>query len=490
MKRFLKKGFSLVLLMVLTFAWELTVQAEEENTIKAGVFAEGIELSGKTKQEAKAAIEAYVEELQSVEITLQAADENEVVVTAGELAVTWSNPELVDEAMELGRHGNVVQRYKALKDLEQENKVYDIELQFDAQLINDILTNECTKFDREAVNVSLKRENGEFQVVEGQTGYVLDIEASIDLVNNYLTQEWNHQTCSIPLEIAVDEPEGSAEELAAVTDILGSFTTSYATSGSSRCANVENGARLINGTTLYPGEEFSTYKAVAPFSQANGYYMAGSYMNGKVVDSLGGGICQVSTTLYNTVLLSELEVTERHNHSMIVAYVDPSADAAIAESSGKDFRFVNNTDYPIYIESYVKNKNITINIYGKETRSADRSIRYESQVLERIDPPADVIYADASQPIGYVISESAHVGYKAKLWKVVTENGVEVSREQVNSSSYKMTPRTATVGVATADPNAYEEIMAAIGTANLDHVKNVIAYLTNQVVETSAQPGV
>lgn len=490
MNQFMKKGFSLVLLMFLTLAWDQTVLAKEDNTIKTGIFAEGIELSGKTKAEARAAIEAYVEELQSVEITLQAADENEVVVTAGDLAVSWNNPELVDEAMELGRRGNVIQRYKALKDLEQENKVFDIELQFDIQLINDILTNKCAKYDREAVNVSLKRENGEFQVVEGQTGYVLDIESSIDLVNNYLTQEWDGKSCEIPLEIVVDEPEGSAEELAAVTDMLGSFTTSYTTSGSARSANVENGARLINGTTLYPGEEFSTYEAVAPFSQANGYYMAGSYMNGKVVDSLGGGICQVSTTLYNTVLLSELDVTERHNHSMIVAYVDPSADAAIAESSGKDFKFVNNTGYPIYIESYVKNKNITVNIYGKETRDANRTVRYESQVLERIDPPGDLIYPDASQPIGYIVTESAHIGYKAKLWKVVTENGVEVSREQVNSSSYKMTPRSATVGTATADPHAYEEIMAAIGTASIDHVKNVIAYLIGQAVQTSAQPGV
>jgi len=490
MNKFMKKGFSLVLLTVLLFALELTVQAKDDNTIKTGIFAGDLDLSGKTEKEAKAAIEAYVEELQSVEITLEAADNNEVVVTAGELGVSWANPELVEEAMDLGRHGNVIQRYKALKDLEQDNKAFSIELEFDVQVINELLTNECTKFDREAVNVSLKRENGEFQVVEGQAGYVLDIESSIDLVNNYLTQEWNHKECSIPLSIIVDEPKGSAEELAAVTDVLGSFTTSYSTSGASRSANVENGARLINGTTLYPGEEFSTYEAVAPFSQANGYYMAGSYMNGRVVDSLGGGICQVSTTLYNTVLLSELEVTERHNHSMIVAYVDPSADAAIAESSGKDFKFVNNTDYPIYIESYVKNKNITINIYGKETRSENRTVRYESQVLERIDPPTDMIYVDAAQPIGYIVTESAHIGYKAKLWKVVTENGVEVSREQVNSSSYKMTPRSATVGTATADPHAYEEIMAAIGTSNIDHVKNVIAYLSGQAVETSAQPGV
>ena len=157
--------------------------------------------------------------------------------------------------------------------------------------------------------------------------------------------------------------------MAQVKDLLGSFTTSYSTSGPSRSANVENGCNLINGITLYPGEEFSTYQAVAPFSVDNGYYMAGSYINGKVVDSLGGGICQVSTTLYNAVLLSELEVTQRHNHSMIVTYVDPSADAAIAESSGKDFTFVNNYEYPIYIEGYTENKRITFNIYGKETLS-------------------------------------------------------------------------------------------------------------------------
>ena len=471
-----------VLLAVMTLLWGFTVQAKEAETIKNGIFVESIDLSGMTEQEATVAIEAYVEELQDVNITLLAADDNEVIVTAGELGIVWENRDVVTEALELGAHGNVIQRYKMLKDLEHENKVFDLKLSFDMQAISDILTSKCAKYDREAVNVSLKRENGSFQVVEGQTGYVLDVETSIDKIYDYLVNEWDHEDADIALDIAVDEPEGSAEELAAVTDILGSFTTSYSTSGASRRANVENGCRLINGVTLYPGEEFSTYETVAPFSQANGYYMAGSYLNGKVVDSLGGGICQVSTTLYNAVLLAELDVTERHNHSMIVSYVDPSADAAIAESSGKDFKFVNNLDYPIYIEGYTSNKQITFNIYGKETRDAGRKVRYESEVLEVIQPPADMIYADASQPIGYIVTESAHIGYKAKLWKIVTENGTEVSRTQVNSSSYKMVPRSATVGTATADPQAYEEIMAAIGTGSVDHVKNVIAILTPQPV--------
>ena len=404
-----------------------------------------------------------------------------MTVTAGERGISWENPGLVKEAAELGTRGNVIDRYKIMKDLEHEGKVLDIQLQFDIQAINDILSDRCVRYDQEAINVSLKRENDQFQVIEGQTGYKLDVEISIDKIYDYLREEWDGSPCSIALEVIVDEPKGSAEELAQVTDVLGSYTTSFSTSGGSRSANVTNGTELINGITLYPGEEFSAYDAVSPFSEANGYYMAGSYINGKVVDSLGGGICQVSTTLYNAVLLSELEVTERHNHSMIVTYVDPSADAAIAESSGKDFRFVNNTEAPIYIEGFTTNdKKVTFNIYGKETRDAGHKVRYESEVLETINPPADQIYASTSQPIGYIVTESAHIGYKARLWKVVTENGVEVSRTQVNSSNYKMVPRSATVGTATDDPNAYEEIMAAIGTANIDHVRNVIGMLTAQ----------
>lgn len=480
MKQLWKNGYrAAFLLPVFLWLWGISVQAAGADTIKTGVFAGEIDLSGKTAAEARAAIEGFIEEASQKEITLIAAGGKEVKVTAEDLGIIWENPELVSEALELGTHGNVIERYKILKDLEHEGAVFPIELSYDMQAINDILMDKCAKYDQKAVNVSLKREGGAFSVVAGQTGYLLDVEASIDSVYDYLTEEWDYEPCSIQLVIVVDEPRGSAEELAQVTDVLGSFTTSYATSGSSRSANVVNGCKLIDGVTLYPGEEFSTYEAVAPFSEANGYYMAASYMSGKVVDSLGGGICQVSTTLYNAVLLAELEVTERHNHSMIVTYVRPSADAAIAESAGKDFCFVNNTEAPIYIEGITgSDKKITFNIYGKETRDPNRTVTYESEVLETINPVNDQIYVAENQPIGYIVSEGAHVGYKARLWKVVSENGVEVSRTQVNSSSYKITPRSATVGVATADPNAREQIMAAIGTANIDHVKNVIASLT------------
>ncbi len=454
------------------------VGATGSDTIKNGIYADDIELSGMSAAEAEQTIRTYVDGLRDTEITLLAAGNQSVVVTAGELGIAWGNPELVEEALAVGIRGNVIERYKILKDLERENLVYPIALTFDLQSISDVLIEKCIPYDVKAVSYGLVRENDNFRIVEGHTGYALDVETSIDKVSQYLTQEWDRKVCTIGLDVVVEEPKGSVEELSKVKDILGSYTTEYTTSNYNRSANVDNGCKLIDGALVYPGEEFSMHALVTPFTTANGYYMAGSYMNGQVVDSLGGGICQVSTTLYNALLLAELDITERYNHSMIVTYVEPSADAAISESSGKDFKFVNNLEYPVYIEGFTKNKHITFNIYGCETRDLNREVRYESKVLEVNYPPSDTIYADASRPLGYVSdSGSAHVGYKAQLWKVVLENGREVSRTQVNSSSYKMVPRSAVVGTATEDPGAYEEIMAAIGTGNVNHVKDVLAIL-------------
>lgn len=478
MKKIVRKVLPVVCLLAVVLLWPAQVQAKGTETIKTGVYAGEVSLAGMTKEEAQVAVEAYVASLETVEITLIAADNQSVVVTAGDLGVAWANPEVLDDAMSHGTVGNVVQRYKELKDLENNNVVYPVELEFDITAIDTILAEQCKVYDREAVDATLTLNDGEFVITEGQIGYLLDVETSIDTVYGFLADEWNHEATSIQLDIIVSEPRGSIEELSMVKDVLGTYTTSYTSSGSNRSANVENGCRLINGTLLYPGDEFSTYTIVAPFTEANGYYMAGSYLSGRVVDSLGGGICQVSTTLYNAVLLSELEVTERYNHSMIVNYVDPSADAAIAESSGKDFKFVNNLDYPIYIEGYTQGKKITFNIYGVETRPENRTVEYVSEILETINPTTEVIYPDAGYNVGYVSISSAHTGYKARLWKIVKEDGVEISREVINTSSYKMTPRTAVVGISTPDPNVYNEIMAAIATNDINHVRNIAAILT------------
>ncbi len=459
--------------MTVMYTAAMPVHAKGDK-IESGIYVNDINLAGMTVDEARQAIESYVESYGDAQITLHAVDEGTIVTTAAELGLKWGNEEILEEAARFGRDGDILQCYKELKDLEYQNRIYEVGFDFDKNKIRTLIEENAEQYDQEAVNASLTKTETGFQVTEGQPGIIVDTTASTDAVYEYLLSEWNGAACDIDLAVTVAEPMGTAEELSKVKDVLGTFTTSYSSSGGARSANVTNGCTLINGTTLYPGEEFSCYEAVAPFSEANGYYMAASYLSGQVVDSLGGGICQVSTTLYNAVLLSELEVTERYNHSMIVTYVDPSADAAIAESSGKDFKFKNNTDHPVYIEGITTpDKQITFTIYGVETRASGREVVYESVVLERIPPDTEVIYTDASRPVGYCSVQSAHIGYRAQLWKVVRENGVEVSREQVNSSSYMKAPRSATVGIATEDEGAYNAIMAAVATNSIDQVKAV-----------------
>jgi vancomycin resistance protein YoaR len=449
----------------------VNVNATADDVILDGIYMGSIDLSGLTVEQAKSKVSSYVETLKTRNVTFGAVGDHYVSVMAGDLGLTWENESDIDVAASLGKKGNIVKRYKAIQDLKQGNKIYSLELSFDKDIIKSVLEEQCTEYDIKALNATMTKVDGEFVIQDGQTGEAVNIEQSLEKIYEYLTNDWNYVDASIDLVIDVTEPKGSREQLSKLTDVLGTYSTSYSTSSSARCKNVENGCRLINGTLLYPGDEFSTYETIKPFTEENGYYPAGSYLNGKVVESLGGGICQVSTTLYNAVLLSELDVTERNNHSMIVTYVKPSMDAAIAESAGKDFKFVNNYDNPIYIEGATKDKEITFTIYGIDTRDAGHKVSYESEVLTTTQPDHEEITASSSLAVGDIDVQSAHVGYTAQLWKIVTENGVEVSREVINKSSYKVSPRSAVVGISSDNPTYVARMQAAIATGSIDTCK-------------------
>ena len=448
--------------------------SSDDHTIHSGVYAGDIDLSGMTTEQARQAVSQYIEQLKNTEITLNAVSENSVTVTAGSLGLTWDNPEMVEDAAGLGREGNIVQRYKALMDLKHENKIFDIKLSFNQGSIESIITDQCTAFNQEAVDATLSRDDDGFHVVAGRDGIVVDTAQSVAQIQTFMQDTWDHEPASVDLVCKTDEPRGKEEDLLQVKDVLGTFTTSFSTSAKGRSANVRNGCRLINGTLLYPGDQLSVYNTVSPFSEENGYYLAGSYLNGLVVESLGGGICQVSSTLYNAVIRAELQVDERYNHSMVVSYVDLSADAAISGTS-KDFKFTNTSDYPIYIEGHTSDdKKISFTIYGKEERAANRELSFESETVEQIDPEGEKVVPDSSQPVGYVNVQSPHTGYRAKYWKVVKVDGEETERVQLNSSSYIATPKTATVGTA---GDATGVMSAAVGTQSIDYCKAVAAQL-------------
>lgn len=458
---------------------------EKSSTISKGIYIEDIDVSGMTKEEATDVIQSYLDDLGNKTITF-VIDSNEVIVNASDLGMEWKNIDVVEDAVNLGKTGNIIQRYKALKDLERENKQYPIEIAFDQNAIETIINEKCLAFNVEPVDASIKRENGKFVVTDGQTGVGVDVLASVQLVEDSL-KEWDKSDSNIELAVELVQPKATKDDFDKVNDLLATFTTSYSTSGSARSANVDNGARLINGTVLLPGETFSTYQAISPFSVENGYYLAGSYLQGQVVDSLGGGICQVSTTLYNAVLRAELDVTERHNHSMIVGYVDPSADAAIAESAGKDFQFVNTTDAPVYIEGTTSGKKITFSIYGHETRPSNRKVEYKSVTLTTTEPTGIKYVIDNTILFGQQKqTQTPHTGYTAKLYKHVYVDGKETEVTEVNYSSYKAEPAYVSVGTAWGDEVSIATLSAAVATNDVDTVTATIDSLAGVVNQAAA----
>lgn len=460
----------------------LEVTAAEEATTSKGVFVEGMDVSGMTKAQVTTAIEAYVYRILEDDglIHIQYDDIAEKTPSAGVLGAEWSNREIVDELMQHGNQGHVVDRYKSRKDLEQNPVDYQVELTFDETAIASYLQDNMTKYNQNKVDYSLRRKNNAFEIVDGETGYEVNVEASSKEIFNYLNTGWDRTPVYFPLVIDITQPRGSHEELVQVTDLIGTFSSSFAGGTAEKVKNISNGAQLVDGITLYPGEEFSFDAYAAPYTVANGYAMGKSYSGGKLVDDVGGGICQVSSTLYNAVLRAELEITMRYNHSMIVGYVPISSDATLAETAGKDFRFKNNQDVPVYIEAYTtRDHKLVVNVYGDETRPSNRTVEYVSETIEVINPGPDVINTDGTMPVGQIYVSSAYTGYKAKLWKVVKVNGKEQSRELVNTSNYRAVARMATVGMYTTDPAVLEQMNAAVATGNIDHVKNVIASIMN-----------
>ncbi len=473
--------------IIISAAAATSVQADEakDNTIADRVYIGEVAVGGMTEQEAREALEDYVADLADDVVTLKAGDYTVQSTVAG-LGMTWAEEdERITEAVMLGKTGNLIERYKVKKDLENADMVLPLVLTVDETLTNQFIQENKEALNNEAVDYGLTMTDGSFTVTGGLAGVVLVEDQCVDAINTFLATGWvDAPTIELPCQTS--EPKGSPEELAKVKDKLGTFTTNYSDSAWGRKANIKNAAGFINGTVVYPGEEFSVYNTITPITKANGYELAGAYENGQTIDSYGGGVCQVSTTLYNAAIRAELEITERYPHSMTVTYVDPSADAAIA-GTYKNLRFVNTTDAPIYIAANANGSTLTFSIYGQETRPSNRTVSFVSQTTSSKDP--GVKFVATSAPVGSVVKkQSAHVGKSSKLWKIVKVDGVEQSREVFNTSSYMASPAIYEVGTASAVPEATAAMNAAIASNDLATVKAAAAQWKDAVVTPVTPP--
>lgn len=458
-------GILLVIIIGIAYAiLSAPLRTLKEGRIHSGIFLGPIDVSDLTEAEADAKVQAYLKEFERGKIAFKISQQ-EKDFSANELKIQWDGKETIKTAMNVGREGSIFDRYRVIKDLEKNKMVIPIKLTYDEGAINKMFKELSEVYNEEAEEPSIKRKNGKFIITEGHEGIVLDEDKSRKAVEDYFNGDWTADNRTVELFAEIQKPKHTAEELNTIKDVLGSFSTVCGTGD--RVINIANGASKINGTVVYPGEEFSANAPMEPYDAAHGYVLGGTYENGTVVMSYGGGICQVSSTLYNAALYAELEITQRANHSMMVGYVEPSRDAAIA-GTWKDLKFKNNKETPIFIEGYTSGGKIIFNIYGKETRSPSRRVEYESETLESTDPPVQ-IKEDPEQPLGYVQrADSGHVGLKAKLWKVVYENDVEISATEVNSSEYASSPAVYVVGTGGATTEEIDNVKAALEAGGLE----------------------
>ena len=428
-----------------------------------GVYIDSVNVSNMTKEQAMAAVEKYLDEIKGYNIRLHVGDKV-ATATAGELGLSWAGEAMVDEILSIGKSGNLISRYKVQTDLQNGDIRLFLPYQADREQIKQIIEERCMPLECDPVNATMTRGDDGFIIEREQSGVKLDEAASLDIVEEYISKLWRSGIGKIELVAEIELAEHTAAGLETIEDILGSASTDYSASSANRAKNIRNGTNKVNGAVVFPGEEYSVCDAMVPFTEENGYELGASYADGEVVESFGGGICQVSTTLYLALLRSEVEIIERSNHSMTVKYVKLSMDAAISEGY-KDLIFKNNLDSPIYIEGYTNGSDVGFVVYGKEYRPEGREVKYESETLETTEPTVQLI---AEGPFGRISEVSqSYTGYVAQLWKVVTENGKE-TRTKVNDSRYQMQPKRYEVGVAGATGEAADEIKKAIANNDLD----------------------
>ena len=451
--------------------------------IPKGIYIDGADVSGMTVDDANQVVEQRFAKYDDIVFTLRANDK-EVTATRQDLGLCAKNKNVTVQAATYGTCGNLMERFMASKDIEAgRRRDFVLETGCDIAQLMSFLETACQELDIEPVNNYLKKNGEEFTFCEGESGIVVMQSKSASDIANYIENEWDEKDHVFDLSTEVKEPLGTREELAEIKDLLGSCTTDYSTSSASRKQNVSNGVSFINGSTLYPGEQLSVSNTISPMTAENGYALAGSYENGTTVETYGGGICQVSSTLYGAVRGAELGVETRACHSMIVTYVEPSMDAAIAEGI-KDFILWNNKDYPVYIEGYTTGSKVVFNIYGKEDRDPGHKAVYVSEI-ESVTPQSTQWVADGALPLGQMKrTSSGHVGCKARLWKIIVQDGVEESRKVYNNSTYNASARVVHVGTACDDSSVAAAMTSAVNSQDANTIRDAIATYAPGVVNS------
>ena len=432
-------------------------EALSKDTIYDNIYIEEVAVGGLSKDKAAEKLKnTLLEPLKSKEILLTNG-EDKYVFSYGELGIEYDLNAAVETAWNYARTGADTDRYKKITELSEQAYKISADYRINESIVKGRIASLAEELYIKPVNASMSRENGKFQITAGADGKRVKTDT---ITNQIIKALKNREEITLALEFETEEPHYTVSDLSEAQSLLGSYSTSFTAGNNGRNTNMRVATEKINNTVLYPDEIFSTNEAFGPTTPENGYMLAGVIEGGVLTDGYGGGVCQVSSTLYNALLYSELEIVERRNHSLKVGYLDYGFDATLA-GDYIDLKFRNDSEYPVFIEAYIEGGNkVVANIYGKETRSSNRKLVFTNSLLGTTAPGEEEIIEDSNLPAGErEVVISALNGRKYEVYKTVYENNVQVDHVLVNTSTYNA--RRGQVKVGTGPPAPEEQQTAS-----------------------------
>lgn len=441
-KRKKKKALILILLFsVITVAGIVSAGISYMyNTVKAyegliypGVVVGKADLSKKTPEEAKKILKSeYLDKIVTKELSINTPGKRYTIKFA-EMGAKFDLDKATNEALNYGKNLNLISKYKIIKNPVQKN--VNLNFSYNDQSVKSFIANIEKEINKDPINAKITKVGGAFNVSEHQSGRKLTSDKLQKDVSSKINGEIG---VNIEIEAPIEEtrPTITSDKLRTVNTRLSSFSTNYgAISSPQRANNIQKATESINGTVLMPGDTFSFNGIVGERTVARGYQAAAVIVGNQVESGLGGGICQVSSTLYNAILRANLKSTERAHHTLPSSYVPLGRDATV-DWGTIDYKFKNTLNYPIYIEAYTAGGNVAFNVYSSN-QLLSRTYDITSETYETI-PSTTQTVQDASLPEGQQqVVQKAYTGYKVRVYKNTYENGKLIDKELISNDFYR-----------------------------------------------------
>ena len=413
------------------------------------VFAE-LPLGKQSKTEAAWQLKRYLQNLNFKEKAVEFTAGEEVIwKTFGELGIEPDIETMVNNAYNTARKGLFFLNYWQRFSLVREKYNLPLQIKVDYQKFRHTLQKAAAHLQQEPVNAK-------FVLVEDKKTVAIEPDIPgrrLDLAATYQKLQEISVSLSTPLACPIIFRPQAAEITAAkletlqVKEEISSYTTHILNDNPQRMQNIRLAAEAIDEMVLLPGEEFSFNGTVGDTTAEKGYQPAPVIVSGKITEGLGGGVCQVSTTLYNAASLANLEILERRNHGLYVDYVPPGLDATIAYGS-IDLRFKNSLPYAIWIKTFMEADKLTVSFYS--TKIPGQEVEIYTTNVKKIPPPEEFIATDSLPRGERKLLSSGKAGYVTTVWRVISLHGREVKKERLSQDFYKPLPAQYLLGTGGA----------------------------------------